>query len=207
MATGLAGGEPLMQVSADPGLAVLVVCTANRCRSVMTEALLSHRLAVMGVPGRVCSAGLSGAGQPPPQEVVSVMSGCGVDVAGHRSRLLRKADLASADLILAMAREHLRHAVAVQPSAWPRVFTLKELVRRGDQAGPRIPGESFPNWLARVHDGREHTALLGDSLQDDVTDPIGGPVGAYARTATLLDQLVDEATELCWGLPAGRLPG
>lgn len=196
-----------MQASAEPKFGVLVVCTANRCRSVMTEALLSRRLAMLGVPGRVRSAGLSGQGQPPPPEVIYAMANYGLDVASHRSHLATGVGLAAADLVLALAREHLRSMVAAEPSVWPRVFTLKELVRRGQQTGPRRPGESLPEWLARVHDGREHAALLGDSPADDVADPIGGPPQAYATTATLLSQLIGRLTELCCGLPAGGIPG
>jgi protein-tyrosine phosphatase len=197
----------LMPVSDGAGLHIMVICTANRCRSVMAQALLAHRLAVLGVPGHVSSAGLLGEGLPPPQEVVSAMTSYGLDVAGHRSRLVNPDELAPADLILAMARAHLRHVVAAQPPVWPHVFTLKELVRRGQQTGPRALDESLSRWLARVHDGRMPAALLGDSPQDDVIDPIGGPVQGYAQSAAMLSQLVDTLAGLCWRLTSRRLPG
>jgi protein-tyrosine-phosphatase len=97
-----------------------------------------------------------------------------------------------------MAREHVRHAVVVRPDAWPRVFTILELVRRGDLVGPRLPGETLAGWLARAHEGRSGLALLGDSPQDDVADPIGGPRSAYERTAAELEQLVGRLADLCW---------
>jgi protein-tyrosine-phosphatase len=107
-------------------------------------------------------------------------------------------DLERAELTLAMARENLRHAVVTAPAIWPRAFTLKELVRRGEAVGPRAPGESLAGWLARAHDGRERTALLGDSAADDVADPTGGPLGGYADTAAMLSGLLDQLVGLCW---------
>ena len=50
-------------------------------------------------------------------------------------------------------------------------------------------------------------ALLGDSPADDVADPIGGPLRAYADTASQLDGLIGRLAALCWRLPADSLPG
>lgn len=189
-----------MQIDTHPVPDVLVVCTANRCRSVMAAALLARRLAAAGVTATVRSAGSLGQGRPTPPEVISAMAGCGFDLSRHRSRLMTASDLGATDLVLAMAREHVRHAVVTDPAVWPRAFTLKELLRRGRQTGPRMPGEPLTEWLARVHAGRERAALLGDSPDDDVADPIGGPLQAYQATAALLDQLTRDLAELCWGL-------
>jgi protein-tyrosine phosphatase len=186
---------------------IVVLCSANQCRSPMAQVLLLRRLATLNAPVTLRSAGLLRGGDPPPAEVVSAMAGYGLDVAPHRSRLVTPADLAQADLILGMAREHVRHAVVLAPPSWPRAFTLKELVRRGKQTGPRMPGEPLADWLSRVHEGRTHAALLGASPLDDVADPVGGPPRAYALTAALLDELVTGLAELCWGLRADSLPG
>jgi protein-tyrosine-phosphatase len=183
---------------------ILVVCTANQCRSVMVEALLARGLAAAGAAGSVCSAGLLREGDPPPPEVISTMAAGGLDVAAHRSTVLRPGDLAGARLVLGMAREHVRHVVVADPAAWPRTFTLKELVRRGQQNGPGVPGESLADWLARMHDGRDRLALLGDSPDDDVPDPVGGPPGAYAATAAQLDDLVGRLLRLCGPLLPGQ---
>jgi protein-tyrosine phosphatase len=181
---------------------ILVLCTANHCRSAMTESLLRHRLAAVGVTATIRSAGVSvpAAGPAsdsalreraePPAEVITALAAYELDAAAHRSRALSDGDLAGSDLVLAMAREHLRHAVVELPGAWPRAFTLKELVRRGQQIGPRRAGESLAGWLGRAHDGRDRSALLGDSPDDDVADPTGGPPHAYAVTAEQLDQLL-----------------
>jgi protein-tyrosine phosphatase len=169
----------------------------------MAGALLARRLTATGADAVVRSAGSLDDGQPAPPEVVSAMTAYGLDVSGHRSRLVTSADLSAADLVLAMAREHVRHAVVTDPSAWSRTFTLKELVRRGGQTGPRRRGEPVTEWLARVHAGRQRSALLGDSRDDDVADPIGGPPHGYWATAGLLDRLTGDLAALCWGVPAG----
>src|SRR5205807_9477899 len=97
-----------------------------------------------------------------------------------------------------MAREHLREAVLLVPACWPRAFTLKELVRRGEIAGPRQAGQSFERWLAAVHAGRERGDLLGASAEDDVADPIGLPVRVYRETANEIDGLTRRLVELAW---------
>jgi protein-tyrosine phosphatase len=183
---------------------ILLLCTANRCRSVMAEALLARALAASGTPGSVCSAGLLRDGDPPPPEVISTMAARGLDVAAHRSTVLRLGDLAGAALVLGMARDHIRHVVVGDPAAWPRTFTLKELVRRGQENGPGVPGGSLADWLARIHEGRDRLALLGDSPDDDVPDPIGGPPWAYAATAAELDDLVSRLLLLCGPLLPGQ---
>ena len=203
----LADKGGFMRVESGPAQGVLMVCTANRCRSVMAGALLTRRLGAAGVAGWVQSAGLLGAGQPASPEAVSVMASYGLDVSRHRSRLMTADELGAASLVLAMAREHVRHAVVAEPAVWPRAFTLKEIVRRGQQAGPRASGESLTDWTARLHAGRERSALLGDSPNDDVPDPMGGPPQAYMMTAALLDQLTGHLVELCWGFPGNGRPG
>jgi protein-tyrosine-phosphatase len=164
----------------------------------MAEALLNRHLAALGVDSSVRSAGMLGGGEPPRPEVTTVMAGYGLDVASHRSRQVTSDDLERANLTIAMARENLRHAVVVAPAVWPRAFTLRELVRRGAMIGRRSHGESLAEWLVRAHDGRTRAKLLGDSPEDDVADPTGGPPHGYAETARALDGLLGQLVELCW---------
>ena len=84
------------------------------------------------------------------------------------------------------------------PEAWPRAFTIRELVRRGQQAGARAPGEPVRDWLARVAGDRGRRDLLGNSPADDVADPAGGPLHGYQATADLLDRLTRDLVELGW---------
>jgi len=186
---------------------ILVLCTANVCRSPMAQALLAGELGARGVPAAVHSAGTLASGAPPPGEVVAAMAPYGLDVREHRSQLVTADDLEGADLIVAMARAHLRHAAVMDPASWPRAFTLRELVRRGGETGPRRAGEPLAEWLARAHAGRSRMALLGDSPEDDIADPMGGAPEDYAQTAAELRVLTGRLAELGWGAPGGSARG
>lgn len=162
----------------------------------MAEAFLVQRLKELGVPAHVHSAGLLDDGRP--AEGVDVLSAMGFDTSQHRSRRMTAEMIEGADLVLCMAREHLREAVLLVPGAWPRSFTLKELVRRAEQAGPRAAGQPFEEWLAKLHVGRTRGALLGSAQEDDVADPIGGSRDVYHSTATEIHGLVDRLVALAW---------
>jgi protein-tyrosine phosphatase len=164
----------------------------------MAEALLRHRLGDLGVDATVASAGLLRPGQPASQHGVDLLRARGLDLTTHRSQAMTRELLGSADLILAMAREHVREAVVLDPSLWPRTFTLKELVRRGQAAGPRRAGESLADWLGRVGQGRRISELTGSSPDDDVEDPYGGPRSAYERLLVELDDLLDRLVSLAF---------
>jgi protein-tyrosine-phosphatase len=168
---------------------VLMVCTGNTCRSPMAAALLGRRLDDAGVKATVRSAGLLFDGKPVTEHGLAVMADRGLDTSDHRSRRLRPDLLAEADLVVGMARSHVREAVALVPDALGRAFTLKEIVRRGEEPGGKAPDEPLEAWLARLAAGRRLSDLLGDSDADDVADPIGGPRRSYERTAAELDDL------------------
>ena len=145
------------------------------------------------------SAGLLQGGQPAQGHGVDVLSGLGIDMSAHRSQSMTVELLQRADLVLAMAREHVREAVVSVPEIFPRTFTLKELIRRGNEIGPRRPGEPLDRWLARAHEGRSARDLMGRSTEDDVDDPIGRPRAAYERMVEELSGLLDELVWLLWG--------
>ena len=169
----------------------------------MAEGLLRDRLARRGVPAAVSSAGLLEAGLPASAHGVDVLARRGIDLRGHRSRAMTPELLAGADLVVGMERRHVREAVVARPHVWPRAFTLKELVRRGEERGPRAPGQGVAEWVAKTHAGRVHADVLGESPADDIDDPIGQPRSAYVRTADEIEDLVDRLVALLYpeGVP------
>jgi protein-tyrosine phosphatase len=177
---------------------IVFVCTANQCRSPLAGAVLSSALAARGVAAEIETAGLAGAGQPATEATVAVAARRDLDLTNHRSGELSPGLLASADLILGMERLHVREAVVALPSTWPRAFTLKEFVRRAGAVGARPRDEPLVTWIARVHDGRERSDLLGASSVDDLADPTGGTVPEHEDTLEELEALLDQVVQLAW---------
>ena len=177
---------------------VLIVCTANQCRSPMAEVLLRRALEVRGVAADVASAGSLPGGVPASTGSVEAMARRRLDLSGHRSRPLTTDEAGRADLVICMARSHCREVMVLHPPAWPRTFTLRELVRRGETIGARRAGQTLDEWLAALGQGRVRAALLSDDPDDDVADPIGGPSSAYEAIAVILEDSIDQAVELAF---------
>ena len=167
----------------------------------MAAALLSRWLADGGVEAVVSSTGVLFDGKPATDHGVAVMADRGIDTSGHRSRKLRAEMVTGADLVIGMAREHVAEALAFGSEIWGRAYTLKEIVRLGEEQGGRESGEGLQQWLARLHEarlqsGRRPTDLFAPSADDDVADPIGGPRRNYQRTAEELDDLTARLARL-----------
>lgn len=162
----------------------------------MAEAILGGRLRTMGIDARVHSAGELPGGITATPDAGRTMRRRGLDLAGHRSRPVTVPMLAHADVVIGMARRHVRNAVVLDPGCFVRAFTLKELVRRGVDVGARRAGEPIADWLARLHAGRQLRDLLGDHPLDDVADPIGSALSVYEATANELDDLLSRMVEL-----------
>ena len=164
----------------------------------MAAAFLQARFERLGVDAVVESAGLLDPDREVAHGTVRALADHAIDVRPHRSRSLDAATIEAASLILGLERAHVREVVVLSPATWPRAFTLKELVRRGEAIGHRRPGESLGAWLARAHAGRSHHDLVGSSISDDVVDPYGLSDEAYEETAAEIDNLVARLVALAW---------
>ena len=128
----------------------------------------------------------------------------GIDLAAHVPRTVDAAMIQAADLVVGLTREHVRETVVAVPSSFPRTFTLREINRRGLHTGARGAAEDLGAWLARLHDGRLHADLMGESPDDDVIDPMGGAPDDYRRMLTEVAALTRTLRNLAW--PIATLP-
>jgi protein-tyrosine phosphatase len=159
-------------------LHVVSLCTGNAARSVMAGVLLAEH-----VPGLVVTT--SGThvieGMPMSWRTRDAIVGLGLEVPAHRSRQATVDELDRADLVIALACEHVMWMRRVHPAAAPRTGTLQRLARdlgAGDEP-----------FAARVGAlGLESVAL--EPAWEDVRDPAGGDVDVFHDTAREIAELV-----------------
>ena len=112
---------------------LLVVCTANVCRSPLVAALIQHRLAEGGLGSEIHveSAGvhaLTGAEIDP--VVLNLLRGLGIEPAEHRATPVVESALVTADLVLVMEEAHRQALFYRLPAALPKIFMLSEVAGR-----------------------------------------------------------------------------
>jgi len=109
---------------------VLFVCTGNICRSPLAASLLERALTERALEVTVTSAG-TGAWDGAPASEGAYLVGLerGLDLSGHRARLLTRELVERADLILTMARHH--RARVDELGGEGKVFVLGEYAGRG----------------------------------------------------------------------------
>ena len=88
---------------------ILIICTANICRSPVVEVLLHNRLQKLGLTDwNVSSAGTwAEYGSRPSEFSGQLMAEEGFDISNHRSRIINEALLEESDLVLCMELGHV----------------------------------------------------------------------------------------------------
>jgi len=143
----------------------------------MAGALLSEH-----VPGlRVTTSGTHVIeGMPISWRTRDAIEGLGLTVPFHRSRQATPEEIDSADLVIALATEHVAWMRRVLPSAASRTGTLKRLAR--DLA-------AGPEPLAERIDALDLGAVDIEGWED-VLDPAGGDVEVFHECAREIASLV-----------------
>lgn len=158
-------------------LHVVTLCTGNAARSVMAGAFLREH-----VPGlNVTTSGTHVIeGMPMSWRTRDAIASLGLPVPNHRSRQATALELDTADLVIALAREHVMWMRRVHPTAAPRTATLKRLARD-------LPEDHEP-LFERVARMRLHELQL--EPWEDVLDPAGGDLDVFLDCAREIADLL-----------------
>lgn len=156
---------------------ILVVCTANICRSPVAEAALRAALEGSGI--EVSSAGTHaehGRGADP-VAAEYVRRELGRRLV-HHARLLTPELAGAADLVLTMTSAQRTLVAELAPRAVRRTFTLRELAKIVEVLPEAGAAEDLRAFAQRS--GRLRRTALTASPDQDVQDPFGSTTAAYA---------------------------
>lgn len=130
---------------------VLILCTANICRSPMAAGLLRHALNAAPEPARslrVVSAGVTAREDDPvTPHSVTALKRVGIDISGHRSRRVSQEMLDGALVVFCMTEAH------------------RAMIRAMASPPPQ-----------HLHLFRE---FMPEGLPREIADPYGGPLPVY----------------------------
>jgi protein-tyrosine-phosphatase len=164
---------------------IVFLCTGNAARSVMATVLFRDRaegFLVRGAGTHVVE------GQPMSMRTRTALAALGVADPTHRSAQLWEPDARRADLLIAMAPEHVTWVRRTMPEVAGRTATLRRLVRL---LAPGPPIEDF-----RAHVAALDLAAIEPEPWEEIVDPGGGEQDVFHDCARELDVLVDELIDV-----------
>lgn len=167
----------------------------------MAEVLLARHLADAGVDAVVESVGTIEGGHPATDHGVRAMKARGLDTSTHVSRQVTVDDVNAAHLILAMAGEHVVTITALVEDAFEKTFAIKDFARRGSAVESSVGAGSLQALLAELGAARSRSELLRHDPDGDVADPIGRGRRVFDRTASELDTLTQQVSDLLVAQP------
>jgi len=188
----------LTEIGGSP-LRILTVCSHNRTRSVMIEAMLTSMLRERLDEGSVDvrSSGFGPVGLPPIDEAVDAMRRRGLDVSSHRSSATTRELVERADVILTAERQHVVKIAALSPDAFRQATTLPEfLAAAASSASDEADG--VRSWVRSLTEQRTASAYLREPVPE-VADPTGSASRVFEAAVVTIEQQCREVAALLVG--------
>jgi protein-tyrosine phosphatase len=172
---------------------VLVICTANRCRSPLAEQLLGRALREQALGWVVQSAGTDVRGNElTDPAVLTVLAERGIHASPWQARPLVRDLIDESELVLTAERAHRGSVLRLQPNAVHRTFTLLEFARMLTAVPPDKRGAAATNpadLIAHAEVGRPYAGV--PRSKDDLRDPIGRPLQQFRECADAISDAID----------------
>jgi protein-tyrosine phosphatase len=178
---------------------VVFVCTGNRARSVVAEALLRRRVPPERVAVRSVGTVDIGAVPALPQAVRAAVL-VGEDVSGHRASAMRQGELAGADLVIGFEPFHVSAAVVDGGASVERTFTIVELAELLGQVDRNPADAPTPQAVLPFLHARRTGSFLAAGA---IADPLGGSDADFRRTVEEIDRLVEVIAAGLFGAGGG----
>lgn len=171
---------------------ILVICTANVCRSPLAADVLRR--------GTILTEVTSAGTDAEPGERMCRQSATRAATIDHRARPLTPDLLADADLVLALDRTHRAAAARLAPQCRPRTFTLRQAAALAEHVAATLDGGQLPEgapplpseprerltWLVAELDAARALLAGWPEGREDIPDDHGAP----DHSATLDDVAV-----------------
>lgn len=140
---------------------LLMVCTANICRSPMAEGLARAYAAERGWAAEIRSAGTRALpGNPPTPNAVKALKELGIDISSQRSQPVSDELVAWADRILVMEMRHAREMREEHPNCDAKVQLL------GTFGGVVEIGDPYGGWIWRFRRSRDEIRTCVEHFMD-----------------------------------------
>jgi protein-tyrosine phosphatase len=182
-------------VSSSDEFDIVVICSGNRFRSPLAEAVL--RSETDGLPVRVRSFGtLDLPSGHALSEALELAPGYGLDLMAHRSHPLAGTDLSDADLVIGFEQVHVAMAVVGAKARRERTFLITDLVAALEDTEPPQANGVVERARAAV---RQADAARSTGGPQEIADPLGGPASGYRKVADEVYRLTSRVAERLFG--------